>query len=110
VGNGKKTRVIYRDFKTLAKKLQEDLPTTKVVIISPKPSIKRWHLTKEYNKINRKISKYCKKNDGFEFADVWPVMMDAKGSVRTDIFLDDDLHMNKTGYDLWEKEMAKFLR
>ncbi|MDX1285693.1 MAG: D-alanyl-lipoteichoic acid biosynthesis protein DltD [Draconibacterium sp.] len=110
VAHDKKTLVIYKDFKTLVKKLKRDLPSTKVVFISPKPSVARWHLTKQYNKINKKIRRFCKKNESYEFADVWPIMMDENGMVRKDIFLKDDLHMNKKGYDLWEKVISEFLK
>ena len=110
VAGDKKTSEIYKDFKTLVKKLQSDLPSTKVVFISAKPSVARWHLKKQYKKINRKIRRYCKKNNGYEFADVWPIMMDENEMVRNDIFLDDDLHMNKKGYDLWEKVIGEFLK
>jgi lysophospholipase L1-like esterase len=109
VAGEKKTRIIYRDAKTLAKKLKRDLPTAKVVFISPKPSVARWHLTKKYNRINQKIERLCKRND-FGFADVWPVMLDENGMVLTDIFLEDNLHMNKKGYDLWEKVIGEYLK
>lgn len=110
VASEKKTSKIYRDAKTLVKKLQVDLPSTKIVLISPKPSVARWNLTKQYNKINKKLKRLCKKNDGFEFADVWPAMLDENGMVYTDIFLQDNLHMNKKGYDLWENVIGEFLK
>ena len=110
VGSNKKISVIYKDFKALSKKLQRDLPATKVVFISPKPSIARWHLTKQYNKINKKIKRKCNKIPGFEFADVWPAMLDENGEVLKDIFLEDGLHMNKKGYDLWEKVIGEYLK
>lgn len=109
VAAGKKTREIYKDAKTLSEKIKRDLPQTKVVFISPKPSVARWNLTKEYHKINKKLTRLCKKND-FLFADVWPVMLDEKGMVFTDIFIQDNLHMNKKGYDLWEKVISEFLK
>ncbi len=110
VAGDKKTKEIYRDFKTLANKLKTDLPDTKVVFISPKPSIARWNLKKNYDKINKKISRYCSKNnDNFEFADVWPIMLDENGMVFQDIFIEDGLHMNKKGYDLWEKVISEYL-
>jgi lysophospholipase L1-like esterase len=110
VGSGKKTSVIYRDFKTLSKKLQRDLTSTKVVFISPKPSIARWHLNKQYHKINKKMARYCRKTDGFEFADVWPVMLENNGEIKKDLFIRDGLHMNKKGYDLWQEVIGEFLK
>lgn len=110
VAGEKKTSEVYKDAKTLVKKLQRDLPSTKVVFISPKPSVARWHLKKQYDKINKKLKKLCKKTDNFEFADVWPIMLDENGMVYTDIFVEDNLHMNKKGYDLWEEVIGEYLK
>lgn len=110
VAGNKPAREIYRDFKALVKRLKADLPVTKIVFISPKPSIARWNLRNEYHKINKKMARYCKKkNDNFEFADVWPVMLDENGNVFQDIFIEDGLHMNKKGYDLWMKVLSGFV-
>ena len=87
-----------------------DLPQTEVVIISPKPSIARWHLAPKYNRLNRKFSRYCNKNSNLEFANVWNVMLDKDGMVFQDIFLEDGLHMNKKGYDLWAGLLREYLK
>jgi len=110
VAGDKKTSRIKKDAKLLAKKLNRDLPSTKVIFISPKPSVKRWHLKKEYERINKKLKKLCKKTDNMEYADVWKAMLDNNGTVYTDIFLEDELHMNKKGYDIWAKVISDFLR
>lgn len=110
VASNKKTREIYKDAKTLAGKLKRDLPSTKVVFISPKPSVARWNLKKDYDKINKKLKKLCEKTNGFAFADMWPAMLDENGMVFTDIFLEDNLHMNKKGYDIWEKVIGEYLK
>ena len=111
IADNKKTSEIYRDFKTLAQKINVDLPATKVVFISPKPSIARWNQKKDYDKLNKRMDRYCrKKNDNIEFANVWPVMLDNSGNLYQDVFIEDGLHMNKKGYDLWNKVLISFLR
>jgi len=110
VAGDKKTSRIKKDAKILAKKLKRDLPSTKVIFISPKPSIKRWHLKKQYEKVNKKLQKLCRKSDSMEYADVWNAMLDTDGMVYKDIFLEDDLHMNKKGYDIWTEVLAEFLK
>ena len=109
VAGDKSTSRIKKDAKILVKKLKRDLPSTKVIFISPKPSIKRWHLKKQYEKVNRKLQKLCRKSENVEFADVWTAMLDTDGMVYNDIFLEDDLHMNKKGYDIWTQVLAGFL-
>ncbi len=105
----KKPTKILKEAKGLVKRIQKDLPQTKVVLISPKPSIARKNLKKDYIKLNNKLKKYCKKQGNVEFADVWSIMLDENGNVFEDIFIEDGLHMNKKGYDLWAKVISEFL-
>jgi lysophospholipase L1-like esterase len=37
-------------------------------------------------------------------------MLDEDGIVMQDIFLEDGLHMNKKGYDIWAKAIGPLLR
>ena len=109
ISAGKKPSKIIKQVKELVKKIKTDLPQTKIILIAAKPSIARWNLKKNYNKLNKKLDKFCKKQDNVEFADVWKIMLDENGNVYTDIFIEDGLHMNKKGYDLWAKMMSEFL-
>jgi lysophospholipase L1-like esterase len=110
VASNKKPGKILKEAKQLAGKIKKDLPETRVVFISPKPSIARVHLKNTYIKFNKKLKKYCEKNDNIEFADVWYPMLDNKGNVYKDVFLEDGLHMNKKGYDIWGNVIGGFLK
>lgn len=110
IASDKKPTQIMKEVKVLVKRIQNDLPQTKVVMISPKPSIARKGLKKEYIKLNKKLEKFCTKTDNLEFADVWSAMLDENGNVFEDIFIEDGLHMNKKGYDLWAKVIGEFLK
>lgn len=109
IASDKKPLQITKQAKELVKKIKADLPQTKVILISPKPSIARKNLKAEYVKLNKKLAKYCKKTDNLQFADVWTIMLDENGNVFEDIFIEDGLHMNKKGYDLWAKIVSEFL-
>jgi len=109
IAGDKKPSKIFKQAKELVKKIKTDLPQTKIIFIAAKPSIARWNLKKDYNKLNKKLNKFCKKQDNVEFADVWKIMLDENGNVYTDIFIKDGLHMNKKGYDLWAKVIGEFL-
>ena len=110
IGGGKKPSKIFKQAKKLVKNIKTDLPKTKVILISPKPSIARENLKKDYIKLNKKLKKYCKNQDNLEFADVWNIMLDENGNVFQDIFIEDGLHMNKKGYDLWAKVIGEYLK
>jgi lysophospholipase L1-like esterase len=109
IASQKKPRMITKEAKFLLTKIQRDLPNTQVVLISPKPSIARWELRKDYEALNRKMKRLAKKTDKVEFADVWNAMLDENGNVFQDVFLEDNLHMNKKGYDIWAKVLSGFL-
>ena len=107
---GKKPSKILKEAKELVKKIKADLPQTKIIFIAAKPSIARWNLQKDYNKLNKKLDNLCKKQDNLEFADVWKIMLDENGNVFQDIFIEDGLHMNKKGYDLWAEVIGEYLK
>jgi len=110
IADDEKPRKILKEAKSLVGMIQADLPQTKVVLISAKPSVARWEYSKKYNRLNRKLERLCRKTDNLEFADVWSAMLDENGQVFTDVFLDDNLHMNKKGYDIWGDVIGGFLK
>jgi lysophospholipase L1-like esterase len=105
----KKVSEIVKTAKTIINRAVKDLPDTKIIIISAKPSIAREHLKNEYILLNKRLEKLCKRYPGVEFADIWSAMTDENGNVFKDIFLDDGLHMNKKGYQIWAESLSEFL-
>lgn len=110
IASDKKPAKIMKEVKKIHKNIQQDLPETRVIFILPKPSIARVHLKNQYISFNKKLKKYCHKQNNIEIADVWNPMLDNKGNVFKDIFLEDGLHMNKKGYDIWGKVIGEFLK
>ncbi len=108
IANHKKPSEVAKEAGYLVAKIQKDLPETQIIIISPKPCIKRWDLRKDYEKLNKKLLKLSKKTD-VGFADVWTAMLDDKGLVFQDIFVEDGVHINKKGYDIWGKVLAPYM-
>ena len=80
-----------------------------IVIISPKPSIARWHLKEEYEALNEVLATSAQLSERIIFADVWTPMLNKDGSLKEDLFQEDDLHMNKKGYDIWIKVISPLL-
>jgi lysophospholipase L1-like esterase len=101
IASGMSPDRVAEDFRTFTKKFEAELPDTKLVYISIKPSIARWKLADKMREANKLIAAECAKHPHFAFVDVWPVMLDKDGQPRKDIFLGDGLHMNETGYKLW---------
>jgi len=53
------------------------------------------------------ISRYVASLDNAEFIDVFSTMLDEHGAPRKELFRDDKLHMNATGYSLWKTVIAR---
>ena len=109
VAAGKETSDIIKDAKQLLSMIRNDFPETPMVFISAKPSVSRWELKKEYEKVNKKLKKLCSKTQNTYYADVWNAMLNSNGNVRDDIFVSDDLHMNDKGYELWTNKITEIL-
>jgi lysophospholipase L1-like esterase len=97
-------------FKTLHTILLKKLPrATKIVFVSLKPSVARWHLESKFIAANKLIEGYIATQKNIQFLDVHTAMLDDNKEVLKDIFIADQLHMNPKGYLIWQKQFAPFL-
>ena len=109
VGNMNADSVKLR-FTKLFNIIRKNLPKTKISYISMKPSPSRIHLKSEMMKANQLIKDFLKKEKNTSFVDVFPLMLDKQGNPRQELFLNDMLHMNPDGYEIWVKELKKHLK
>ena len=97
-------------FKTLHTILLKKLPrATKIIFVSLKPSVARWHLETKFIEANKLIEGYIATQKNMQYLDVHTAMLDEKKEVLKDIFIADQLHMNPKGYLIWQKQFAPFL-
>lgn len=108
INSGKSGIEVISDISSLVQDILDE-GVENVVIISPKPSIARWALKEDYEKLNASLKVMTDLSDKVQFADVWSPMLNADGSLKKDIFIEDGLHMNKKGYDLWIKVIEPLL-
>lgn len=110
IAGGKSPEQVFKDFQAFAKQFSEKLPDAKLVYVAIKPSIARWKLADKMHEANKLIAADCEENENFTYVDVWPVMLNDKGEPREDIFLEDGLHMNGKGYELWTELLKPHLK
>src|SRR5690606_13729236 len=106
IAAGMETKVLIKQAKELRKKIAVAFPKVPVVFISAKPSVARWNLKNKYVEFNKALEKFAKKEKRTAFVDVWTPMIDENGEVFKDVFLEDNLHMKASGYQIWEKALA----
>jgi len=97
----KSPETVFKDYRRFVGIVRDSLPEVPIFFITIKPSPSRWSMWDDMKKANELIEQYTKLHDGLEYIDVSTPMIDEKGIVRPDIFLEDNLHMNPAGYKLW---------
>lgn len=101
---------VFERFKTFFGKIRAKYPKVPVAYVSIKYSPSREQFWPIVTEVNQMIESYLKTQKRTDYIDITKVMNDADGKVRTDIFLEDMLHMKPEGYQLWTKVMAPYLK
>jgi lysophospholipase L1-like esterase len=100
--------VLYR-FQQLFFMIRNKLPKVPIAFVSLKPSVSRWKMEPRFVETNKLIKYFLSKQSRTRFINVHDAMLNADGSVMTDIFLADNLHMNAKGYKIWQPIIATYL-
>jgi|ERR1041385_1928227 lysophospholipase L1-like esterase len=100
---------VLADFQALVKKVHDTLPAARLVFISIKPSISRWPLAEKVRAANRLVEEFTRNDVRLGFIDVFTPMLGEDGRPRPELFIEDKLHMNAKGYQLWQKIIAPHL-
>ncbi|MGZ0657252.1 GDSL-type esterase/lipase family protein [Coraliomargarita sp. W4R72] len=76
-------------------------PDTQIYFLSTKPSPARQAALGRYKEANQRIEALCAKSEQLHYIDVLSPMMVDENTVKDDLFLEDQVHMNKKGYAIW---------
>ena len=96
-------------FKSLFFLIRDRMPSVPIVFVSLKPSPSREKLWPKMEEANKLIKQFLKKKNNAVYVDVYHKMFKRKGAVNTDLFVEDNLHMNSKGYDIWQKAIEPYL-
>jgi lysophospholipase L1-like esterase len=110
LAEGRTPNDVFQDFQAFVTLVHAKLPATRVVYVSIKPSILRWALTDSIRAANRRIRDYVRKDKKLQYVDVFTPMIDGSGQVRHELFGEDGLHMNASGYAIWRRLIRPTLR
>jgi lysophospholipase L1-like esterase len=107
LNSGRDAKFILAYADTLLKKIRAHFPSINVTFISAKPSVARWKLHDKYETFNKLLLQWTKNQHNVSFVDVWSPMLNEKGIPKKELFMQDSLHMNSKGYDIWTKVIEK---
>ena len=109
IAAGKSAEKVFGDFCTLYGMIKAELPETKVIYISIKPSIARWNLWSEMLQANILIQAYLHENPRVWFVDIYSLMINSEGTPKQELFIEDGLHLSDEGYRLWTNIVRPYL-
>ncbi len=97
------------DFKKFYSLIRNQFGNIKVYMIGIKPSVERFYLDEEEKIFNNSIKLLASEDAYLEYIDVWDSMLNEDGSRMPELYIEDGLHMNKKGYEVWTKLVRKSL-
>jgi lysophospholipase L1-like esterase len=106
--SGRTPQQVAADFRAFVRRVRRDLPKARISYISSKPSPLRVALLQEQRQANALIQAEAARLH-VDFIDVFTPMLDAHGQPRGELFIEDRLHMNRAGYELWRQIVAPYV-
>ncbi len=98
LGAGKKADEVIGTWKKIMARLTKELPETKVIYLSLRPSLKRIALLDEQRKVNAGIKASIEGKANVQFVNLTPALMDKEGKPNGALLVEDKLHLNAGGY------------
>jgi lysophospholipase L1-like esterase len=93
---------IMQRVQTLFAMIRINLPKAKITFVSIKPSPVRAGIQPRVKNANRLISGWIKRQNNADFIDIYGPMLDSKGNMREELYVNDRLHMKPAGYAIWK--------
>jgi lysophospholipase L1-like esterase len=119
IANGKSPQQVYEAFLEFARLVREALPKTSILFISIKPSMARIKLWPKMEEANASVSRLAGINPQVVYVDVASPMLNRRknpsrpgrqGVPSKELFLEDGLHLNAAGYELWNLTLKRPLK
>ena len=102
IAEGRPPRSVVGDVLELLRRLRSDLPQSRLIYLSMKPSPARWSLWPKMAEANMAIRSNAAAL-GFQYVDVGSALLTEAGAPNPAYFRADGLHMNAAGYALWNE-------
>ncbi|MEO8256119.1 MAG: GDSL-type esterase/lipase family protein [Acidobacteriota bacterium] len=108
LGDGRRPEQVVDSFRALLAKVLRDLGSCPFGFVSIKPSPSRLALLPRIRQTNNAIRQELGRHPTAFFIDVFEPMLDRRGQLRPELFLEDGLHLARPGYDLWAAVFRPF--
>jgi lysophospholipase L1-like esterase len=101
---------VAADFREFAALVSKELPATKIIFLSIKPSVARWKIWDQAQKANGLVEASCKEDPRRIYVDDSQIILGPDSKPQADLFRADGLHLNAKGYELMAKTVRPYLK
>ena len=109
INAGKSVRQIINEYGVILGRVSASNPEVAFYFIGVKPSPSRWDKKGQMEALNTEIQKIAQSKENVTYIDVWTTMLDKDGNPNETLFVEDRLHMNAKGYEIWKKAVKPYL-
>lgn len=92
---------IISQLEQIVARVHSELPETRIYVLSVKPSVLRENVWPAAQKVNARYAEIASRDPLVYYVDVANPFLQANGKVMTDIFVEDNLHLNDMGNLIW---------
>jgi lysophospholipase L1-like esterase len=92
---------VKRLFKYFTKQVESIAPDMPIFLIEITPTPSRWNIWGKTAKTNNLIKAYCESKDNLYFISTSQEFLNKNQQPRSELFIEDQLHLNRQGYKLW---------
>ena len=109
-GEGDKTPEEVLDlFQYVVKQVRAKYKTEPIFFIQITPTNSRWKAWDKISTANNRIKNYCNQKEGLHFIETADQFIGSDGTPRSELFIEDQLHLTEDGYKIWSSIIRKKL-
>ncbi len=109
LADGRSPEQVVQTFASFVAQVRQELPDSRIVYISIKPSPLRESLMDKARQTNALMQRYVAGLPNAGYVDIFHAMLGPDGRPKAELFLADRLHLNENGYRLWRGLIAGHL-
>ncbi len=98
---------ILNSVERLIDQISQKFGSIPIAIISVKPSPERSYLEKKIESLNSSLSAFINSRHNGTFIDIYAEMLNTNRAIRPELYLEDRLHINGKGYEIWRRVIQK---
>ena len=96
-------RQVKRLFVYFTRQVRDIAPETPIFLIEITPAPSRWNFWEKTSRANGLMQAYCESHENLYFIETSKAFLDENQEPRPELFVEDQLHLNRDGYQLWSQ-------